>query len=230
MNEPNKQLKRRDFLKDASPVAALALAAPGWRSLLAATGPNDDAAIPQGSIPSETVARQPSPIQIGILLGTLGRGTLETRLDAVRACGLDCVQVSLDCAGLHDMPENIPPEVTGRIRHQAADRGITIASVQGTFNMSHPDAEQRRTGLRRLRVLAEACSQLGTSKIHICTGTRDRENMWRHHPDNNLPASWQDMIACVREATDIARQARVVLAFEPEVNNVVDSAQKGAGS
>ena len=136
------------------------------------------------------------------------------------------MQVSLDCAGLPDMPENIPPEVAGRIRRQAADRGITIASVQGTFNMSHPDAEQRRTGLRRLRVLAEACSQLGTSKIHICTGTRDRENMWRHHPDNDLPASWRDMAACVREATDIARQARVVLAFEPEVNNVVDSAQK----
>jgi len=50
--------------------------------------------------------------------------------------------------------------------------------------------------------------------------------MWRRHPDNDLPASWRDMAACVREATDIARQARVILAFEPEVNNVVDSAQK----
>ena len=34
------------------------------------------------------------------------------------------------------------------------------------------------------------------------------------------------MTGCVREAADIARQAGVVLAFEPEVNNVVDSAQK----
>ena len=34
------------------------------------------------------------------------------------------------------------------------------------------------------------------------------------------------MAACVREATDIARQAGVVVAFEPEVNNVVDSAAK----
>ena len=34
------------------------------------------------------------------------------------------------------------------------------------------------------------------------------------------------MAACMREATDIARQANVVLAFEPEVNNVVDSARK----
>jgi len=34
------------------------------------------------------------------------------------------------------------------------------------------------------------------------------------------------MVSCVREATDIARQAGVILAFEPEVNNVVDSAKK----
>jgi sugar phosphate isomerase/epimerase len=34
------------------------------------------------------------------------------------------------------------------------------------------------------------------------------------------------MVACVREATDIARQTGVFLGFEPEVNNVVDSAQK----
>ena len=34
MNEPNKQLKRREFLKNATPVAALALGAPGWRRLL----------------------------------------------------------------------------------------------------------------------------------------------------------------------------------------------------
>src|SRR5436305_9757533 len=31
---------------------------------------------------------------------------------------------------------------------------------------------------------------------------------------------------CVREATDMARKAKVVLDFEPEVSNVVDSARK----
>ena len=80
-----------------------------------------------------------------------------------------------------------------QICQAAAARGIEIASVQGTFNMSHPDAEHRRAGLRRLRVLAAACQRLGTSKIHICTGTRDRENMWRRHPDNDSPeagATW----------------------------------------
>ena len=147
-------------------------------------------------------------------------------MDAIKACGLDCVQLSLDCAGLPAMPDRIAPEAADRIRREAAARGIKIASVQGTFNMSHPDAEHRRAGLRRLGVLAAACRQLGTSKIHLCTGTRDRENMWRRHPDNDSPEAWRDMAACVREAADIAERAGVVLAFEPEVNNVVDSAKK----
>jgi sugar phosphate isomerase/epimerase len=219
MNTSGQQLTRREFLKQATQAAALALGASGGRSVVAATASG-------ASDTNDPGTRQPPLIQIGILLGTFGRGTLEARLDAVKACSLECVQVSLDCAGLSAMPDEIPPDVAGRIRREATARGITIAAVQGTFNMSHPDAEQRETGLRRLRVLAEACPQLGTSKIHLCTGTRDRNNMWRRHPDNDSPAAWRDMAACVREASDIARQARVVLAFEPEVNNVVDSAQK----
>ncbi len=216
MSELNRPRKRREFLKTTTPVAALALSAAGWRSALgAAPSSRDDPAPPP-----------PPAIQIGILLGTFSRGSLEARLDAAKSGGLDCVQLSMDCAGLPAMPESIPPEAIARIRRAAADRGITIASVQGTFNMSHPDPAQRQAGLKSLRVLAETCPQLGTSKIHICTGTRDPDSMWRRHPDNTLPATWRDMAACVREAADIARQAHVVLAFEPEVNNVVDSAKK----
>ena len=171
--------------------------------------------------------KPPAPrMQIGILMGTFARPTLEARLDAVKACGLDCVQLSMGCAGLAAMPDEIPPELVARIRREADARGITIASLEGTFNMSHPDPDHRRAGLRRLRVLAAVCQSLGTSKIHLCTGTRDRDSMWRRHADNDSPEAWRDMVACVREATEIARQADVVLAFEPEVNNVVDSAQK----
>jgi sugar phosphate isomerase/epimerase len=164
---------------------------------------------------------------IGILLATtFTTGTLEARLDAAKACGLACVQMSMVCANLPEMPDEIPAELPGRIRNEASARGIAIASVTGTFNMCHPDAEHRRAGLRRLRVLAEACRQMGTSSIHICTGTRDPNSMWRRHADNDSAESWRDMAACVREATEIARQANVVLAFEPEMSNVVDSARK----
>jgi sugar phosphate isomerase/epimerase len=200
--------RRRDFLALASGGAVLGTAARA------------------DALQKEAAADPWSP-QIGILLHTTyTTGTLEARLDEAKAHRLSCVQVSMACAGLPDMPDEMPAPLPGRIRREAAARGIRIASVQGTFNMCHPDAEHRQTGLRRLRVLAEACSPMGTSLIHICTGTRNRESMWRPHPDNNSPESWRVMAGCVREATEIARQANVVLAFEPEVNNVVDSARK----
>jgi sugar phosphate isomerase/epimerase len=180
----------------------------------------------QRSASNEPAKKEAPLMRIGILMGTFAGPTLETRLDAVKNCGLDCVQLSMDCAGMPDMPDAVAAETSERIRHAATARGIEIASVQGTFNMSHPDAEHRRTGLRRLGVLAAACKPLGTSKIHICSGTRDRGNMWRRHPDNDSPEAWRDMVACVRSAVELAKPFGVTLAFEPEVNNVVDSAKK----
>jgi sugar phosphate isomerase/epimerase len=213
---------RRDVLKSAGALvagAAAALAGPGTALGTPADDPQQPPAT-KGESPKAPV------IQIGVLLGTFTGPTLESRLDAVKSSGLDCIQLSMDCAGLPMMPDAIPLELAARARREAAARGITIASLQGTFNMCHPDAEHRKAGLRRLRVLAAACRELGTSKIHLCTGTRDRENMWGRHPDNGTPEAWRDMAACVREAVEIAKEAGVVLAFEPEVNNVVDSAEK----
>jgi sugar phosphate isomerase/epimerase len=221
--EDTARVSRRHFLHVAG---ILTVGTIGGPTLVAADRSQGPASAPQRAAPGDAGLKQAPLIKIGILLGTFAGPTLEARLDAVKVCGLDCVQVSLDCASLPAMPDEISPELAGRIRREAAARGITIAAMQGTFNMSHPDPEHRRAGLRRLRVLAGACQQLGTSKIHLCTGTRDRENMWRRHPDNDLPLAWRDMAACVREAAEIARQADVVLAFEPEVNNVVDSATK----
>ncbi|HAX44657.1 MAG TPA: sugar phosphate isomerase/epimerase family protein [Bryobacteraceae bacterium] len=164
---------------------------------------------------------------IGILVATTYRtGSLEERLDAVKADGLAHVQLGLACVGLPDVVEALPAGLPERFGRAAAERGLTVVSVQGTFNMAHPDAEHRRAGLRGLRLLAESCAAMGTSVIHICTGTRNTESMWRRHPENGTPEAWRDMAVCVREAAAIARDARVVLSFEPEVNNIVDSARK----
>lgn len=172
-------------------------------------------------------AQTPSPKRtlphIGILLSTTyTTGPLEARLDEAQAHGLTCIQLSLSAAGIPEMPDAIPADLPPRIQRETAARGITIGSIQGTFNMCHPDPEHRRTGLRRLRVLAQAFPRL---PIHICTGTRNPASMWRPHPDNTTPEAWRDMAACVREAAAIARDSRSVLAFEPEVNNIVTSAR-----
>src|SRR5206468_3888076 len=79
----------------------------------------------------------------------------------------------------------------------------------------------------RLQAIAEACPALGTSIITICTGTRDPENMWRRHPDNDTPEAWNDLVTETGKAVAIAEAAGVVLAFEPERANVARNAAKG---
>jgi sugar phosphate isomerase/epimerase len=63
--------------------------------------------------------------------------------------------------------------------------------------------------------------------ITLCTGTRDRKNLWRRHPDNGTPEAWRDMLATMQTALTTAEESGITLAFEPEINNVVASAAKG---
>ncbi len=166
-------------------------------------------------------------MQLGIFAKTFARGTLEDNLDAVRDGGFQCVQYNLACAGLPTLPEVIDPQLCDRIRHAVAARGLSMAAISGTFNIIDPNLEQRASCFRRLRVLAEACPRLGTSVITLCSGTRDPDNMWRRHADNDLPETWRELVQSMREVARIGHDTGVTMAFEPEVNNVVDSARKG---
>jgi sugar phosphate isomerase/epimerase len=166
-------------------------------------------------------------MRLGIFAKTFARLTVEAVFDAVRAHGLTCVQFNMACAGLPSLPERIDEELSERIRRAAAERGITLGAVSGTFNIIHPDPERRRVGLQRLRVLAGACRRLGVPVVTLCTGTCDPEDMWRRHPDNDSPAAWRDLLDSLRVAVQTAEEVGVTLAFEPEVANVVDTARKG---
>ena len=166
-------------------------------------------------------------MQIGIMARTFVRPTIEETLDAVVSHGIYCVQFNFTCIGLPDLPDYIDAGLCDKIRREMNARKITMSALSGTFNMIHPDLQKRQDGLRRLRELASVCGRLGTSVITLCTGTRDPESMWRRHPENDSPKAWEDLIASMREALQIAEENEVILAFEPEVSNVVDSASKG---
>ena len=166
-------------------------------------------------------------MQIGIFAKTFVRSSLEGTLNAVKASSLDSVQFNMACAGLPAMPDEITPQSAERIKKAHASRGITIAAVSGTFNMIHPDPDKRVDGMRRLAVLAAACRHLGTQVITLCTGTKDPENMWRRHPDNDSASAWEELVRSMGEALEIAERNDVILAIEPEIANVIDSAVKG---
>ena len=157
-------------------------------------------------------------MQIGIMDGTVVRPTLSETLDAIVDYGMYFMQFGLGRVGLPELPEQIDTELCDQIRKEFDERNVNMAAISGTFNMIHPDLQQRADGLRRLRVLASACGRVGTSVITLCTGTRD--------PDNDSLEAWNDLVETMHQALQIAEEYEVTLALEPEVANVVDSAQK----
>ena len=137
------------------------------------------------------------------------------------------MQFNLSVAGLKTLPDRIDDELANCIKDEARSRGITLAAMSGTFNMIHPDVDRRNHGLRRLRVLAEACALMEVPVITLCSGTRDPNDMWRWHPANAAAGSWADLVTSMRQAAAIAEENAIMVAFEPEAANVVNSAQAG---
>jgi sugar phosphate isomerase/epimerase len=166
-------------------------------------------------------------MRLGIFAKTFPRPDLAGTLDAVSASGLRVMQFNMALTGGPSLPEAIAPGVAAAVRAQAAERGLEVAAVSGTYNMAHPDPAVREDGLRRLGALLAAAPSLGTRIVTLCTGTRDPDDMWRRHRDNQTPEAWRDMLASVEAALAVAEAHDVTLAFEPEHNNVVDSAVAG---
>jgi sugar phosphate isomerase/epimerase len=165
-------------------------------------------------------------LEIGVFSKTFARPTLDEVLDAVLANGLHTVQFNLSCAGAPAMPQEIDPALVTRIRQAFVARQMTMAALSGTFNMIHPNLAERRAGMNSLRQLMGVCGDLDAPIVTLSTGTRNPDNMWRAHPDNQSAEAWADLLVSMQEAAQMAEEADVILAFEPEVSNVVDSAMR----
>lgn len=165
--------------------------------------------------------------QLGIFTKIFVRPQLGEVLSAISAHGLSQTQFNLSCAGFASLPDAIDCATQDAIREEFTRYEIRMAAVSGTYNMIHPDPKKRSEGLNRLHTLIEACCGLRTSVITLCSGTRDLENMWRGHPDNSTVAAWKDLTSAMGEILPLAEAHGVILAFETEPANVIDTPAKG---
>jgi sugar phosphate isomerase/epimerase len=164
-------------------------------------------------------------MKIGIFAKTFAGSDPATVMAASAKAGFAGVAYNMACSGLAAMPDDIPPEVLAAVAAARVATGQQIMSMSGTYNMIHPDPQVRADGHRRLEVLAGACKALGVRLITLCTGTRDAADQWRHHPDNQTSAAWDDLLASFAVAVQIAERHDVLLGVEPELANVVNSAE-----
>ncbi|RUT31359.1 sugar phosphate isomerase/epimerase [Arsenicitalea aurantiaca] len=165
-------------------------------------------------------------MELGIFAKTFAGTDPETVLGGARAAGYRTVQYNLACSGLPSMPDFLPEGAAEAVGQAAAETGVSIAALSGTYNMVHPDPALRAEGLARLEIVAAAARGMGTGLVTLCTGTRDTDDQWRHHPDNDTPAAWADLLAEMEKAVLIAERHDLLLGIEPEGANVVDGAKK----
>lgn len=162
----------------------------------------------------------------GIFAKTFAGADPAAVLAQVADAGFSAAQYNLACSGLPSMPDEIAAGAGKAVAAAAAQTGVDIAALSGTYNMIHPDPAERERGHRRLAVLASACAAMGAPMITLCTGTRDPDDQWRAHPDNGTPEAWRDLLASMERAMAIAEAHNVDLGIEPELANVVSSARK----
>ncbi|MDX8479695.1 sugar phosphate isomerase/epimerase [Mesorhizobium sp. VK24D] len=163
-------------------------------------------------------------MQVGVFAKTFPGSEPAGVLAAVRDAGFAVTQFNLACAGLPSMPDAVPIETIRAIDAAAKSAGVGLAALSGTYNMAHQDSLVRENGLRRLAVVIETAARLSIPLVTLCTGTRNAEDQWAHHPDNADPSAWADMSKEMAKALQLAERHGVDLGIEPEQANIVTSA------
>src|SRR5947209_3095789 len=165
-------------------------------------------------------------MQLGIFAKTFEGKTPSIVLSAARQAGYETVQYNMACSGLSSLPLAISEETAEAVGTASFETGLSLAAVSATYNMIHPDQSEREKGRRSFEAIASVANRMGTRLLTLCTGSCDPHDQWRYHPDNDTPAAWEEMCREFRLLLTIADRADVLLGVEPELANIISSAQR----
>jgi sugar phosphate isomerase/epimerase len=164
----------------------------------------------------------------GIFAKTFKRPTAAEVASEVAGAGYALAHWNFAAIGLPTLADGLADEAFAEVRAAFDGVGISIPSMSATYNVIGPDIARRSAETKQATELIRRAHLLGAEVVTLCTGTRDRHNMWRAHPDNSSDAAWHDL----RTALDILMVAAsangVVLGIEPELGNVVRDAATAA--
>jgi sugar phosphate isomerase/epimerase len=175
--------------------------------------------------------------QIGVMTTEFDTPTFEDAAGRIAGHKIGCVQLQLGSVirdvpttdallrGLDVLGDKVTEDLAVHARQVLAARGIQVAAVDGTYNMIHPDPVRRARNLEHLISLINLAPTFGTDIVTLCTGSR-ADIMWQRSEANRSDDAWRDLVQQMRIAAQAAEAAGIRLAFEPEYNNVVDSARQ----
>lgn len=165
-------------------------------------------------------------MRAGIFAKTFAGSTPFEVLSAAADCGYAAVQYNIACSGIGSLPEAIATEIAEAVRTASAATGVEIAAISATYNMIHPDLSKREAGRRSFVAIAERAASTGSRLLTVCSGSCNAQDQWSHHPDNQSPDAWREMLGEFEALIEIADKHDILIGVEPELANVVDGAAK----
>lgn len=165
-------------------------------------------------------------MRIGIFAKTFTGSGPDMVLKAAKDAGFESVQFNMACSGLSALPAEINRDVATAVSAASQSSGVAVAAVSATYNMIHPQMDVRQAGRTSFEAIAAKAKQMGTQLLTVCSGSCDPEDQWRHHPDNTGAPAWREMLREFEYLIEIAERHDIRVGVEPELGNVVSSAQK----
>lgn len=164
-------------------------------------------------------------MEIGVFSRTF-EGSAREVFGAIRAQGLRHTHLNLLTAGMETMPRHVDEKALKALRNSAAEHGLILDGLSGTFNMIAPDREEREDGIERFRTLCHIACLLETPMISLCTGSRSLQGKWTWDERNLLPDAWEDLLRTTERILPLAEQYDLILGVEPETANVINTPQR----
>jgi sugar phosphate isomerase/epimerase len=165
-------------------------------------------------------------MNLGIFAKTFDGTTPLEVLSSARSAGYKTVQYNMACSGFGSLPLTIDEEAARAVNFASKETGVSIAAISATYNMIHPKLSEREKGRRSFEAIAASAHRMGTDILTVCTGSCDPLDQWRYHPNNSSAESWQEMCREFELLLDIAERYNVLVGVEPELANVVSSAER----
>jgi sugar phosphate isomerase/epimerase len=165
-------------------------------------------------------------MKLGIFAKTFPGSSPMVVLQAADAAGYSAVQYNMACSGLSALPPEVTAEQARAVREASTATGVEIAAISATYNMTHPDPAKRQAGRESFAAIAARAHAMGTNLLTVCSGSKDADDQWRYHPDNDSPAAWAEMLEEFRALIEIAHRHDILIGVEPELANIVSTAKK----
>jgi sugar phosphate isomerase/epimerase len=163
---------------------------------------------------------------LGLLSPDFPSGTLDANLDSIAATGALSVQFDLASALGETFPADLSEATIRTINAGFVERGLNLAALSGTYNMTDPDLQARASGEKGLNRVIAVAPKLGTGLVTLCPGSRDPNSMWRRHPDKDRPEAWADLLIQIEKAVHAAEEYGATLAVEAEIGNTINTVHK----